>query len=997
MIDAESFQLHADALWSAGDPHIPDGVHLRLIPNPRLGLPLGPVVVERAIVTRDMATNFEEITEQFRAADGTPLAVGTKLAGETFTATFGPDDHVIAVWAYVTRPKARFGVISHLAFLMRGYTGDLARPRVVLAEDGDVVAGNVFSRITITGRGAVIDGVRILRWKDPALERSFTPVDLWSMPIPACWRYQPPRDPPDPYLRFAGLFQRRDGLADAPQVDAPGDAPPSSPGRERQRLGASVERLLSELGQVLADQSSTPLDQLKSSPIVETSTPGTQPVTTTLQSIPLQTAMSALLEPPLAGLLGLGAVQRSSDKAGGGALSAGNVAVYRLQACFALRHNQVNGGQDLDFYYTSFSASDAIPGENELNKRAPLLAPHGLPKDALRIMEMGDPAQAMVVPVRATVAVAIGASSPVAVPKIEAVLDPEDSEPPEPSAWRQDGTRSLRLKLAPSATGMIAMSRDSGSGRQPANAQRSDGFREPLMPHTDAGMTPWIFDSGAPAESFVYRIAMRDGFGRWSGRQSITADAGRRPLPPGPSVRRTPLTPVVPAGNGAVASQIALEVEIPAKLVAGSLPVKTLVVRVDGAAVYNGPPPTVWPWRSVVNGPALLPAASATVTVTAHVESDTGSGPDGTASFVVRDPRPPIAPDWHPPVGWTSFPDAEGLAWIELDIPTGGNAVRVYHSDERVLRAGMAPPASVQAGALADEAAKLPLPTSASMTNPANWFEMLTEQPLRATSGTTVRFRTPVPGGTEQLTFLRVAWVGSNLVETPFKDSTFLAFAVPPTTPPRRPSVEPIVTWTAGVPTVRLSIHVNKGAVAPERLRVLKTLNEPRHPLDAKVLSDTAFVPSVNDAAEGPWTTTVDDTAARRWITVWYSAQVAGKVPSIALPWSEPSPVVALRLIPPEPPPVIQARRRTDAQGKLFLNLDVPTEWRVLRVRLVRGTQIGVDSFTFSTTEKGFDAALPAASTAANVDWDEVTATDALAAFLVDPIGRSTPVQIAET
>lgn len=1002
MIDVEPFVMHAAALWTQGDPHVPDGIHLRLVPNPRLGLPAGVVVVERLDISRDTMSGFDDITDRFRGPDGAMLTPGTRLAGQTFTANFGPDDHFIAVWVNVLDAKSKADKQSERIY---GYTGDPTQPIRVMAGAEGVLAGNVFWRVEFTGRAGLVERVWAIRQQDPRLEGLFNLCDIWTMPVGGD-RNWGTEGGANEYSQPEMEYQKRDGLVDAPLAETPAQAPESSRRREEKRLQQQRDHLLKDLEFLLNAPLTSTIDQLRSEPIIATTRqPGAEPMTTRIQTFPLQTVLGALLEPPLALLMGLGAVHPAAS------LAPGSVVMYRISSCFVLRRlqdKQADGTLVPDAFFSMFRPEHAITSVQAFYDRDPLLARDSMSMsgEGYEVMQRGRPDLAMVVALRARVAVAIGTRTPLATPQVEAVEDPEYIRTPWPSAWRQDGTRALRLRLTPGTSGMIAMTRDDGSSRTSANELRDSGFRDPIVPAGQAGDSSWIFDNGAPADAFVYRLAARDLFGRWSNWTTIAADAGRRPPPPTPSIKRMPLRVAVPSGTARARSKILLEVNIASKLVAGSLPLTTMVLWLNSIEVYRGPAPTAWPWRTEVDGPELLPAASATVTATVVVHTTAASSPAGNATFVVHDPRPPIPPPFPPPPGWTSFPDAEGLAWIEIDIPTGGHGVRVYHSDERVLRHGMPEHSATSSGQLAARAAELAIPLSAGDKNPANWFELLTDSPLQALPGADrARFRTPVPGGNELLTFLRVAWVGPNLVETPFKESTFLAFKVPPTTPPRRPWVEPKVTWTGPDPEVHLAIHVPHGPVEAKQLRVLKTLNTPRHPLDAKVHSEGSFVPGVKARPEDPSVMSVTDPGERRWTTVWYSVQVADASTAIKPPWSDPSPVVSVRLTPPDPPDSIKARRRVNAQGELVLNIDKPQkDLRVLRVRLVHGavdnTAVSADpggvQYDYKTTEIAFDRMIEL-PTSYDMRVPGSTSKDVLAAFLLDPIGRTTPIQIAET
>ena len=92
-----------------------------------------------------------------------------------------------------------------------------------------------------------------------------------------------------------------------------------------------------------------------------------------------------------------------------------------------------------------------------------------------------------------------------------------------------------------------------------------------------------------------------------------------------------------------------------------------------------------------VPGPALLPTASGTVTVTAvwTDSDDVDSDPSEPKSKTMYDPRPPAAVVIPPTLAYTARPDATGRAraTLEWTPSTGQAAYRVFFADETTLRA----------------------------------------------------------------------------------------------------------------------------------------------------------------------------------------------------------------------------------------------------------------------------------------------------------------------
>jgi hypothetical protein len=245
--------------------------------------------------------------------------------------------------------------------------------------------------------------------------------------------------------------------------------------------------------------------------------------------------------------------------------------------------------------------------------------------------------------------------------------------------------------------------------------------------------------------------------------------------------------PPDPVGAGPLAGNFEITFEVPNNtgLSPGGQPIKSITLTASwGSFTQNVTPGTVATLN--IAGPALLPAATATVTLSAvFVDIDGRQSPSSAPiSRSIADPRPPVPVTISRTLNLTGRRDASGLAHVELSWPAqpGQAGYRIFYAGEAALRGALASSAD-QARASALIAALAAATTRADRAGLIidqkdlflrSSFELLTPQPVPVG-----RFLHSLSGSLSDVAFYRIVAVGSQGVECDFKSSGLAAVGVP--------------------------------------------------------------------------------------------------------------------------------------------------------------------------------------------------------------------------
>ena len=372
-------------------------------------------------------------------------------------------------------------------------------------------------QIRITGTGRV-EGIR---WLD-ARRLKQEQQQVWrllALPVPSGHRYA---GIPDAEVRAKERIERgapiRFGLHDQPEAANPATAGPATDADEAARLAAGRDVLAGWLNRLLNDMSAEPAELREPVDFSPGQTSGT------LQVPCLGMLLQTSLDPGVGRWLGYG----DRDEAPPGA--PGDIIVYRIRALFMFDKDHLG---PLVNYVKPIKLADAIRNlgvqldtsklsieDDVLDIGTVVCATLGNPP-----LRLGAPALAMPYSPLATTPTTVG-----------------------PEAWLPrtppDAARGLLLPLSHLGPGAcVALARRTLANIEGLNRRTPNGRAITLVSTKSPSATSpgeMIYrDRIAPPDSFFYRTAQADWFGRWSGWSENTAPAGVRPPPPIPTVLAT--------------------------------------------------------------------------------------------------------------------------------------------------------------------------------------------------------------------------------------------------------------------------------------------------------------------------------------------------------------------------------------------------------------------------------------------------------------------------
>ena len=579
-------------------------------------------------------------------------------------------------------------------------------------------------------------------------------------------------------------------------------------------------------------------------------------------------------------------------------------------------------------------------------------------------------------------------SAPTAVSATDRPTRTSDVEVSAVSAWLPrippDAAREASVLLDGLRVGAaVALARDDLDGTDPVVLNRPSaaaGFNQPLVAAVaasdagDAANRGTLAERNCPAQAVRYHAAQVDWFGRWSEWTAIDLAEGDRPIPPSPAVRAWATQATVPADDagGPLSGTISATIPVPPP---GDLPpgahlitslrfqvtdatndTTTTTIPIDDPAA---PPPELTIDDLVA--PPLRPGESTTVTVSAHW-TDTSfarSAPSTGLRLTIWDPRPPAPVVLDPTLHYTARPDVTGRATVDLRWPAASpqERFRVYVADETtmhvrlaaILDAGGAPPGDLaEIGTLLSTLADAPGPvergvawTDHGRVLPRSAFTLTTPVPLERDGTSEMHFEHAVSGSLRTLTLYRVVAVSEANVDVAFAESPVVPFAVPNTLPPPQPSLavrilDPSVTG-AETPTAELTVTVPRGSRRAVEYRLRRSRVSAADPLLMPIAATGVLNPPVGSEAHvevvidaGP--TTIEPAGVLRpWNTYTWRVEVRGEPePGNGPPgsWSQPSQPAGASVVPlgPPPPPTIRSLGRRGTN--VAIAVDVPPELR---------------------------------------------------------------------
>jgi hypothetical protein len=894
---APSWALAAQAIDAAGDPHLAKGVHLRLLPGALLGLPIFPLRVQRinlgkpgsSAIFRSDGLRFVDakknvLVPPFTMSADNPVTVHLPLPAD-------------GQCCWIEIEAGPVGVGLRADAMVAGESGlvtlsSAAAPRYQLA------AARI-DRVLLTG-AARVSGAS---WVDARMLDRYNGADPWrllSLPVAASTLYTPTTTAADD----ANARVKRGAPLREPMFKAPGAASPAAapaianPAQaEQQRVDAGAGKVKSWLATLVGPGSDLPWQRTRTS---STSPIGSnKPVQ--LEMGLIDSLWLASMDPGMSRWLGFGDV----DELPVG--QAGDVVAYVVRGFW---QQGLGALADPDVL--------ALLAAGRLDSVAALSAAKGF--------ALANPPGAKA-PFFDLFTVACATLGKPGISPAAPLIDGFEAKPFLP-ALPPAARREIVLKVSGLAPGPGAALARKGSGAwvslNPVAAGVPIGLVVSRPLEGGVAGQGRISDRQAGAEAQTYRLAQADWFGRWSPWAEKTAVAADRPKPPVPvlQVGYAPPNANLWGQAGALSGLFTVVVPVPpnASLAPGSLPLSSLQLQVGAQTVTalvtsanaNGDLVLTAP------GPALLPCASATCSISAKWLA--GNVPSPASLPIVRtvhDPRAPAPVALGAALAYASRPDATGKSRIDLrwQAVAPQQRFRVYYASETSLLAQLQ---AVNAN-LAGQISGLPtLPQRAQAFQDnrdkldRSWFEPLTSDPLEKGAGSDMRLVHEVSGALATLGLYRVASVSAANVEGAFASTPLVAYAVPNTAPPAMPLL--LVSLDPATGTATLQLRVPRGVVPAAFYRLRRTTGTPSDATRMRVLQEGVVAPAAAGAAMQQ--TVLQDNTLKPWRRTFWRAEVRGAdLPGsdIKGAWSRPSAAVEAVLIPATPPlPVSQLSLKLD-------------------------------------------------------------------------------------
>lgn len=1032
---APSRLLSGVGIHDPSDPHLAKGGHVRLFPNPSLGLPVAPIVVSRSTFNSDQLkrnarhdiewrdSNGSLLAPPFNVTPGNPVfgtlpaAPGSRcvwlevdMTPQRSFPTFDPRIfETIPVFERLGGAAARPQLVGNVVRPFRGGRLELAQmepsmlgPAAVQARSVApyMLAGSHIAQIRVAGSGTVrgvswldiskLKGKKGRRWK------------LWTLPHDSAPRYLSVSNAEslakDRVMTGAPL---REALFDAP-VATPATAP-SFPDPADHDFNRVVKRFDGELKDALdrlVTDLSLPQGELFNPVLSRDEVTGT--VVGTINVNLLAAVQMAAIDPGMSRWLGLADTDVDVE-----ALPEGTLALYWIDSWWdaaamppkglfgQLMANSFAANQaDLEQFRQIFDQKmpDGVKTPVALGTVVPLIV--GIPPDR---------------PSRA----GLGAM----------VSGPWNTHMIPPAAARQVTVPLSGL----TAANVLAFARVETSDTVALHDKGPDGGKLPisaaLLPDALVPGLGEVYDRFAPPDPTRYRIAQADWFGRWSEWSEGLAPPAPRPRPPRPVPELFYTQPDIPdpVHDAPLSGTIRFRIPVPQPL---QLPPGSLLVTALELTLNGQPPQIIAIGAGNLNvdltrtGPALARCATGEIKLTSRWQDSGGqfSDPSPEISRVIRDPRPPASIVIPEVLDYGSRPDVTGKSRIQLRWTSspGQATTRVYQSDETTLMTVLEKAGSATASIRAAIAAA-PNPAARAAIFVANKavfgrtsFELVNPDQFTASA-----FEHKVSGSLRVLVFYRVVPVSNSNVEGPFGESALVPFGIPNSGPPATPllTVKPIFEATAPQVQAAIIIRVPQGPVQAGEYRLRRSSVESRI-VERMPVARTGTVPAMATGA-GPEAmqevATFRDTGGSElkmvdtlapWTSYSWVVEVrGGPEPGSTVPgeWSAPSAAVTTAIMPPGPPTAPE-----DGQ------LSAPAEVSFSHPDALRGGSMGAYAIDLYAQPPGqpmaFLAAMSADADAANGGRQTdrsgrfrfalptpPTSGTIFRAMITDPAGRTSP------
>lgn len=963
---APAWAMAAQALDARDEPHLSDGLHLRVVTSPLLGLPVTPFRILHAdvssltlradIVWTDDNTLPTRLNPPFDVTPERPAIGWLPPAADATCCWIALDADVSA------GEELRLSAMVSTGRGPRAVAARSDRPHRVWA--------SAIEHIRVEGTGT-INGVHWL----PSTLAGGGLIRLMALPVAR------------PHPRYAALdtgvlvaaarvtrgAPRRRTLHDTPGAPRPVDTPALPIPVEVARVGRLAEVVQTDLLRLVDEQI---LDPWLLSTVDTVVDERNEPIGTSSSNC-LDTVLNGTVDHGLARWLGF--LDNDDSINDDGALSARIVTAVFAPDWAALEDSELLFSippgalvADLPALQDRYPDFDAL-GDLDGTVTGPFLD--------IGVMAAFSPGRPFDVP-----------RPPVIVSVTDRPTRTSDVEVGPVSVWLPrtppDAARETRVVVDDLQAGAaLAFARDDLAGNGPVvlnGPSAADGFTQPLV----AAVT--VVDDGAadrgslgdrscPAGAVRYHVAQVDWFGRWSDWAGVDLADGVRPQPPVPAVRAWATQPDVADDDegGPLGGRILATVAVPAP---GDLPpganlLTGLRFQVTDAASDTTTTniaiadPTAPPAELPVDvaGPALMPGTSTTVTVSAHVTdtADERSAPSPDLHLTIWDPRPPPPVVIDPSLRYTARPDVAGLARVDLTWSAASpqDRFRVYHADEttlQVLVASLAEGGDSGAGSLLGSLAvardiveRGVAWTAHAAVLPRDAFTLITPSPLLRV-GSQTRLEHTVSGSLRGLSLYRVVAVSLANVDAEFAASPVVPYAVPNTLPPPQPHVvvrilDPATTGAPN-PTAELTVTVPRGSRRAVEYRLRRSRVSAADPLLMPVVGSGGLHPPADPPVDpdtgvrtdppaphveivtdlGP-TTIEPGGVLRPWNIYTWRVEVRGEPEPGGGPpgaWSQPSMPAGASVVPLSDPPAPSIATLERRGAVVAIAIDVPADLR---------------------------------------------------------------------